>query len=205
MLIVLTGIDGSGKTTAARALVDSARAEGRSALLLSNHAARRRMSLLSERFGWTVAPRVVDFIETGVRLFNVLLNHARARQFDGLVVMDRHLHCQLALRRATGLGRGKLLPWLLEKLPAADLHVHFDTDPTVAHQRVMARGTDQETVADLRAFREAYRSLPEFDRFVVVDANGEPGDILAQLNRAIHSASNQPALSPISAPTHSPN
>ena len=194
MLIVLTGIDGSGKTTAARALVDSARAEGRSALLLSNHAARRRMSLLSERFGWTVAPRVLDFIETGVRLFNVLVNHARARQFDGLVVMDRHLHCQLALRQANGLGRGKLLPWLLEKLPAADLHVHFDTDPTVAHARVMARGTDQETVADLRAFRDAYRSLPEYDNFVVVDANGEPGDALAQLNRVITSASKEAAV-----------
>ncbi|WP_454811734.1 dTMP kinase [Paenarthrobacter nitroguajacolicus] len=183
MLIVLTGIDGSGKTTAAHALVDSARAEGRSALLLSNHAARRRMSLLSMRYGWKVAPRVADFIETGVRLFNVLVNHARARQFDGLVVMDRHLHCQLALRQASGLQRGRLLPWLLEKLPAADLHMHFDADPTVAHERVTARGTDQETVADLRAFRDAYRSLPEFDDFVVVDANGEPDEVMAQVNR----------------------
>ncbi|KUM35251.1 AAA family ATPase [Arthrobacter sp. EpRS71] len=188
MLIVLTGIDGSGKTTAARALVDSARAEGRSALLLSNHAARRRMSLLPERFGWTVPPRALDVIETGVRLFNVLVNHARARRFDGLVVMDRHLHCQLALREANGLARGTLLPWLLEKLPAADLHVHFDTDPTVAHARVMARGTDQETEADLRAFRDAYRSLPEYENFVEVDANGEPGNVLAQLNRVISAA-----------------
>lgn len=189
MLIVLTGIDGSGKTTAAHALVDSARAEGRSALLLSNHAARRRMSLLSARFGWKVAPRVADFIETGVRLVNVLVNHARAHQFEGLVVMDRHLHCQLALRQASGLRRGRLLPWLLEKLPAADLHVHFEADPTTAHERVMARGTDQETVADLQAFRDAYRSLPEFDHFVVVDANGEPGDVLARLNGVISAQS----------------
>ncbi|MBT2586657.1 AAA family ATPase [Arthrobacter sp. ISL-95] len=195
MLIVLTGIDGSGKTTAARALVDSARAEGRSALLLSNHAARRRMSILSARYGWKLGPRVTDVIETGVRLFNVLVNHARARHFDGLVVMDRHLHCQLALRRTTGLGRGKLLPWLLEQLPAADLHVHFDTDPAVAHERVMARGTDQETVADLGAFRDAYRSLPEYPDFVKVDANGKPENLLAQLNRAITSANKEPALS----------
>lgn len=185
MLIVLTGIDGSGKTTAARALVESARAEGRSALLLSNHAARRRMSILSARYGWKMAPRVADFVETGVRVFNVLVNHARARQFDGLVVMDRHLHCQLALRQANGLRRGRLLPWLLGKLPAADLHVHFDADPTLAHERVMARGTDQETVADLRAFRAAYRSLPEYENFVVVDASGAPGDVVSRLNRVI--------------------
>ncbi|WP_017200691.1 AAA family ATPase [Arthrobacter sp. M2012083] len=185
MLIVLTGIDGSGKTTAAHALVDAARAEGRSALLLSNHAARRRMSLLSAQYGWKVAPRVADFIETGIRLFNVLVNHARARQFDGLVVMDRHLYCQLALRQASGLQRGRLLPWLLKRLPASDLHLHFDTDPTIAHERVTARGTDQETVADLRAFRDAYRSLPEFDEFVVVDANGEPDQVMARVNRVV--------------------
>ncbi|SDW76362.1 dTMP kinase [Arthrobacter sp. cf158] len=194
MLIVLTGIDGSGKTTAARALVDSARAEGRSALLLSNHAARRRMSVLSERFGWQLPPRIADFIETGVRLFNVLVNHARAQRFDGLVVMDRHLHCQLALRQANGLQRGRLIPRLLEKLPTPDLHVHFDVDPRLAHQRVTARGTDKESLAHLEAFREAYRSLPEYENFVEVDADGEPGEVLAQLNRVISVASEEAAF-----------
>ncbi|WP_159705926.1 dTMP kinase [Arthrobacter sp. 18067] len=193
MLIVLTGIDGSGKTTAARALVESARAEGQGALLLSNHAARKRLSILSDHFGWRLPPRVADFIETGVRLATVLVSHARARNFDGLVVMDRHLHCQLALRQASGLGRGRLIPWLLEKLPAPDLMVHFDVDPQIAHDRVMARGTDKESLADLQAFRAAYRSLPEFDDFVVVDANGTPGDVLTQLNRVI-TASKEPAI-----------
>ncbi|MGO4246433.1 AAA family ATPase [Paenarthrobacter sp. RAF54_2] len=185
MLIVLTGIDGSGKTTAARALVDSARAEGRNALLLSNHAARRRMSLLSERFGWKLPTRGADFIETCIRLGNVLVSHARARNFSGLVVMDRHLYCQLALRRAAGLGRGRLLPWLMEKLPGPDLIVHLDVDPRRAHERVMARGTDHEELADLEAFRAAYRSLPEFADFLGVDANGTPDDVFAKLNRVL--------------------
>jgi dTMP kinase len=188
MLIVLTGIDGSGKTTAARALIDSARAEGQNVLLLSNHAARKRLSILSDHLGWHLPPRVADFIETAVRLTTVLLNHARARNFDGLVVMDRHLHCQLALRQANGLERGRLLAWLLEKLPAPDVMVHFDVDPQIAHHRVLTRGTDKETLADLQAFREAYRSLPEFGDFVVVDANGTPGDVLAQLNKVIATA-----------------
>ncbi|MFE4194728.1 thymidylate kinase [Paenarthrobacter sp. NPDC056912] len=193
MLIVLTGIDGSGKTTAARALVDSARAGGRNALLLSNHAARKRLSLLSERFGWDLPPRFADFIETIVRLATVLFSHARAQNFDGLVVMDRHLHCQLALRQASGLDRGRLIPWLLEKLPAADVMVHFAVDPRVAHERVMARGTDKESLADLQAFRAAYRSLPEFGDFVVVDANGTPDEVLAELNRVIAATEPIPA------------
>ena len=185
MLIVLTGIDGSGKTTAARALVDSARAEGHDALLLSNHAARRRMSLFSERFGWSLPPRGADFVETCIRVVNVLVSHARALRFDGLVVMDRHLYCQLALRRVAGLSRGRLLPWLLEKLPDPDLTVHLDVDPQHAYERVMARGTDHEELADLEAFRSAYRSLPEFGDSIVVDANGTPEDTLAQLNTVI--------------------
>jgi dTMP kinase len=185
MLIVLTGIDGSGKTTAARALVDSARAEGRNALLLSNHAARRRMSLLSEKFGWKLPPRAADFVETSIRVANVLISHVRARQFNGLVVMDRHLYCQLALRRAAGLRRGWLLPWLLERLPDPDLLIHFDVDPPRAYERVMARGTDQEELAELEAFRAAYRSLPEFPDFMEIDANGTPDDVFAQLNQVI--------------------
>lgn len=192
MLIVLTGIDGSGKTTAARALVDSARAAGRNAVLLSNHAGRRHLSLLSQRFGWHLHPRFADVIETGIRLFNVLVHHARASsaagKFDKLVVMDRYLHCQLALRRANGLERGRLVPWLLRKLPAPDLMIYFDVDPQLAHERVLARGTDKESLADLKAFRAAYRSLPEFNDFVVVDANGMPEDLLAQLNRAMAAA-----------------
>ena len=51
MLIVLTGIDGSGKTTAAEATVEAARQAGNDALLLRNYAGRRRMSLLGARLG----------------------------------------------------------------------------------------------------------------------------------------------------------
>lgn len=185
MLIVLLGIDGSGKTTAANALATRLEKSGTKALLLSNHAARRRLSLLSARFGWHLPARLVDAIETTVRIFNVVVSHARARFFKGTVVMDRHLHCQLALRQANGLGRGRFLPWLLAALPAPDLIVHFDVDPRVAQERVTRRGTDQETLSDLQAFRAAYRSLPEFQDFVEVDANGSAEETLEQLRDAV--------------------
>jgi dTMP kinase len=109
VLIVLTGIGGSGKSTAARALVDAAGADGGNALLLSNHAGRRSMAVLGERLGIRWPRRLADAVETTLRVANVLVSHARASRFDGLVVMDRHLHCQLALRAANGLRRGGLL------------------------------------------------------------------------------------------------
>ena len=110
MLIVLTGIDGSGKSTAARDLVSSVRAGGSKALLLGNHAGRRSMSVLGERLGVRWPHRLADAVETALRVYNVLVSHAKASRFDGLVVMDRHLHCQVALRTAKGLPRGRFLP-----------------------------------------------------------------------------------------------
>jgi dTMP kinase len=181
VLIVLTGIDGSGKSRAARALVSEARAEGKKALLLNNHAGRRSMSVLGERFGIRWPLRLGEAVETTLRVINVLVSHAKASRFDGLVVMDRHLYCQLALRTAKGLPRGRLLPWLLSRLPAPDAVVHLEIEPALAHRRIMARGTDAETLADLSAFRDAYRSMPEYGAFLEVDGGRPPAEVLAAL------------------------
>ena len=183
MLIVLTGIDGSGKSTAAGALASMARAEGRNALLLSNHAGRRSMSVLARRLGIQWPRHLADAAETTLRVVNVLISHAKASRFDGLVVMDRHLHCQLALRAAKGLPRGRLLPWLLSALPAPDAVVHLDVEPALAHQRIVARGTDEETLEDLVALRDAYRTMPEYPGFILVDADCKPAEVVARLAR----------------------
>ncbi|MCP9000717.1 AAA family ATPase [Pseudarthrobacter sp. RMG13] len=186
MLIVLTGIDGSGKSTAARALVDAAQADGENALLLSNHAGRRSMSVLAERLGIRWPRRLADAVETTLRVANVLVSHARARRVDGLVVMDRHLHCQLALRAAKGLRRGRLLPWLISSLPKPDAVVHLDVEPALAYERIMARGTDSETLADLVDLRDAYRSMPEYAAFLQLDADCPPAEVVARLKRIVH-------------------
>jgi dTMP kinase len=177
LLIVLTGIDGSGKTTAAQALT---RDPG--ALLLSNYAGRRRMSLIADRFGLRFPARVADTVETTIRTFNVLVSHARAHNHRGLVVMDRHLYCQLALRQAKGLPRGRFMPCLLSILPKPDVVVHLVVDPEQALRRVLARGTDTESLEELSVLDAAYRSLPEYEDFLKLDASGTPDEVLAALS-----------------------
>ncbi|WP_458114606.1 AAA family ATPase [Arthrobacter sp. R1-13] len=190
MLIVLTGIDGSGKTTAAQAL-----ARDRGALLLSNYAGRRRMSLLAARFGLRFHARLADAVETIIRTFNVLVSHARAQNQPGLVVMDRHLYCQLALRQAKGLPRGRFLPCLLRRLPKPDMVVHLVVDPEQALGRVLARGTDTESLEELSGLDAAYRSLPEYQDFLKLDASGTPDDVLAALSQLLEAyAAGRPAL-----------
>ena len=193
MLIVLTGIDGSGKSTAAQALVSAVRADGGMATLLNNHAGRRSMSVLGARLGFQLPYRVSDALETSFRVWNVLVNHLRAAHTEGLVVMDRHLYCQLALRATKGLPRGRLLPWLLGKLPAPDAVVHLDVDPAVAHRRIAARGTDAETLEDLAAFARAYRELPEYGTFEKVDASVPGPELARRLAAVVHGLGRAPA------------
>jgi dTMP kinase len=197
LLIVLTGIDGSGKTTAARAVVDAARGAGEEALLLRNYAGRRRMSLLSARWGVRFHPQLADAVETLIRTVNVLISHARAHRHPGLVLMDRHLHCQLALRRARGLPRGRFLPFLLRKLPKPDLVIHLVIDPEEAHRRVLARGTDTETLGELNSFRAAYQSIPEYAHFTELDAGGTRDEMLSGLNLAIAHARSSQDVAPV--------
>ncbi|MBT2532733.1 AAA family ATPase [Arthrobacter sp. ISL-48] len=189
MLIVLTGIDGAGKSTAARALVSAAQTDGRDALLLSNHAGRRSMSVLAAKLVVRWPPRLADAIETSFRVVNVLVSHARARRFQGMVVMDRHLFCQLALRKTKDLPRGRLLPWLIGALPAPDAIVHLDIAPELAHQRIVARGTDAETLSDLVSLRDAYRSLPEYPDFVELDAAAPPAEVASRLAQLVSQGS----------------
>ena len=192
MLIVLTGIDGSGKTTAARSVVAAARSAGKDALLLSNYAGRRRMSLLGARFGVHVPPRLADAVETVIRSANVLMSHARAHRHPGLVIMDRHLYCQLALRHARQLPRGRVLPFILAKLPTPNLVLHLVITPEQAHQRILARGTDAETLEELDSFRAAYRAIPEYAQFTELAADGTPDEVLAKLTLAIADAGGAP-------------
>ncbi|WP_426764386.1 thymidylate kinase [Pseudarthrobacter sp. 1G09] len=185
MIIVLTGIDGSGKSTAARALVQAVRSRGGKAMLLSNHAGRRTMSILAASLGVQLPPRAADAAETLLRVTNVLVSHLRACCFDGVVIMDRHLHCQLALRTTRGLPRGRFLPWLLSALPRPAAVVHLDLDPAEAHRRITVRGTDSETLADLVAFRDAYAGLPEFGSFVQADASLPAAELAQRLLQAV--------------------
>jgi dTMP kinase len=157
-------------------------------MLLRNHAGRRNMSQWSSRLGLRLGPRVADVLESWIRTANVLISHARARGFAGLVVMDRHLYCQLALRSVRRLPPGRLVPWLVRVLPQPDLVVHFEIDPEQAHERVVLRGTDSETLDDLRALRRGYGAIPQFPEFTRIDAGRAPTDVLAALTDAISGA-----------------
>ncbi|HEX8510791.1 MAG TPA: dTMP kinase [Propionibacteriaceae bacterium] len=189
MLVVLVGIDGAGKSTAAGLLRDRILLQGERALLLQNHSGRRTISTWCANHNVRLHPRLADLVESAIRVGHVLANHLRAHRFDGLVLMDRHLYCTLALRAARGLSRGRLLPWLLRRLPQPDLVVFFDISPRQALARIKRRGTDEESLQFLEAFSAAYRALPEYSTFVPVAADGTSTETTDQLLELISDTS----------------
>lgn len=181
MRILLTGIDGSGKSTAARDLAAAITARGGTALVLKNPAGRRTMSGWWDALHRAPGPRVQDLLETVTRVANVLVNEVRLARFDGVAILDRGLDCQLALRETRGLPYGVLVPWLRRVLPAPDVVVHFELPVDVALERVHRRATDRETRSGLAALQAAYRRLPAYPSFHILQSSGTRETITDEL------------------------
>lgn len=103
--------------------------------------------------------------------------------------MDRHIACQLVLRSVRGLPQGTLLPWLLARLPRPDAIILIDVPAEVAHDRILRRGEDSETLPYLRSSREAYLKIALARGWHVVDGLGTPGQVASDSLRAVFSAS----------------
>ncbi len=184
--IVLLGIDGVGKTTTAEALARAERVSDLPALVLRNPAGRRWLGRVSARFGLEPSVPWTDRLETVVRAVNVLVSEARARHHRGSVVIDRHLVCQLVLRRVRGLRQGRLLPWMAHALLAANTVVVLDVPAEIAYERIRARGEDLESLSFLRATRAVYLELAGARGWSVVDATGSTESIVAQIELVAH-------------------
>lgn len=110
-MIVLVGIDGVVKTTAARALSQLLK-PSTPTLILANYSGRRTMTAWAERFNITLPTGMLDFAESVISSANVIPNQCRSRSFEGVIIMDRHLRCQQALLPVAGTGqlRDKRMP-----------------------------------------------------------------------------------------------
>jgi dTMP kinase len=190
-VIVLLGTDGAGKTTTAAALAAAERAAGRPALVLRNRSCRRWLIRTAQRLHWEVPVGWADRIETLVRTANVLVAHARAGRRDRLVVMDRHLVCQLVLRELRGLPAGPWLPALSDRLLRSVTVAVLDVPVETAVERIRVRGEDEESLAYLRAARAAYLDLARTRDWLVVDASGPTEDVLEQMEQLLVAAAPQ--------------
>ncbi|MEU7620588.1 dTMP kinase [Micromonospora rifamycinica] len=181
--VALIGIDGSGKTTQAHRLAAALTSAGRPATYHRNAGGRRWLGrvahrlgradpqLLLGRNGLLAAESVLRWLAIAAALLSCLVTGRTA-------VMDRYSACQYASIRAHGGQRWERLARVGYRVfPAPQITFLLAVDPVEAYQRIERRGEDHETMGWLTAADTAYRSLPEYPGFVVIDAGGGPDEV----------------------------
>ncbi len=192
--IALVGIDGSGKTTQAHLLAGALAARGVPARYRRNAGGRHWFGRLAAALGRAdgedlLGRRGMLAVESVLRWLAILRTLLRRTLTREVTVMDRYAVCQFASIRAHArtprperLNRAERRARLAYRVfPAPDVTFLLAVDPAVAYDRIERRGYDHEEMSYLRAADASYRALPEFPRFVVIDANGSPEQVQAAM------------------------
>lgn len=198
-LIAIEGIDGTGKGTQARMLVDALKGRGRRVELFSFPAYADTLagSLIGAYLNGDMGePRTIDSRLTAVLFaldrFEVKERMERARRSGAIVLCDRYVGSNLAHQSARTAPKGrKALRQLVDRLeygvfglPRPDLVVLLDMPDSLAQERILqkaARGYTQKALdaheadrAHLRAALAEYRlqARANPDSWVVVKTVG---------------------------------
>ncbi|MBO4162891.1 MULTISPECIES: thymidylate kinase [Micromonospora] len=181
--VALIGIDGSGKTTQAHRLAAALTSAGRPATYHRNASGRRWLGRVAHRFGRSDAQGLVGrdgmlAVESVLRWLAIAAALLSCLVTGRTAVMDRYSACQYASIRAHGGQRWERLARAGYRVfPAPQVTFLLTVDPVEAYRRIERRGEDHETMGWLTAADAAYRSLPEYPGFVVVDAGGGPDEV----------------------------
>jgi dTMP kinase len=189
-LIAVVGVDGSGKSTQAKLLARTLVGEGVRARYFENAGGRPVLDWIAHRLGKEngralIGPRGVVATETFVRRLAIARSLRWARRTGGVAVMDRYAVCQYAVMRARGDGGEPRVRAKFRRFPQPDIVVFFAVPPADAVERVALRGKDREELAHLVAYDAAYRALPEFATFEVLDASRSIDEVQAELRRIV--------------------
>ena len=193
LLVTCEGIDGSGKSTACRGLVDALRARGVDA--------RARVEPTRTWLGEAVRRGFTEPISPWSEALLFMADHAthveeaRSDLAQGAVVVsDRWSDSTFAYQGAVLDKPGfDALLWLQDtELPfdlKPDLTLLFDLAPEEALRRVNARGSAEkfERLEFLEKVRDNYLRLAdeEPERFVVLDAAREPAVVLSDALKVV--------------------
>jgi dTMP kinase len=209
-MIALVGVDGSGKTTAARWLARELTSRGTPARYFECAGGRPVIDGLAHRLGRRDGPDLLGrhgylAIEATIRWIAITRAIVLSTLTRRVAVLDRYTFCQYALigARADGnrlprsldrvgtsglVGPGKaahsrsegLVRLLYAPFPRPDATFYLDLPPAQAAHRVELRGRDHEEPSYVAAFAAAYQSLPEFADFTAIDAS-QPADVVQRV------------------------
>jgi dTMP kinase len=164
--------------------------EGISAQYFLNPGGRVSIDRFARRLGRAdgralLGKRVFAAIEASTRWLAIAKGLSISWVTGRVAVMDRYSYCEYATLRARGEPGERWARRVYRLFPAPDATFFAMVRPQVAHERVAARGYDWESVAYLSALDYAYRSLPEFTTFHVLDADAPLEEVKRRLRAAV--------------------
>ncbi|MEV4556220.1 hypothetical protein AB0K51_04385 [Kitasatospora sp. NPDC049285] len=187
VVVVVEGIDGSGKSTLGARMVEALRAEGRSARWYPNQnlaPVRDTLDAIAREWGHRdrfelIGRDEAQFLASVLKWRDMAdLAEDMARP-DHVMVLDRYYYTHLALAAVSGTRNADRLRRLYASLPAPDLVLLLELPPAAALERVLARNTDANSPEFLERFAAAYRGLPEYrdSTFTLLDATGSADQV----------------------------
>ncbi|MBK0374262.1 AAA family ATPase [Streptomyces californicus] len=192
-LIAVSGIDGAGKTTQVKELASWLQDQGIKVQCLLNQSmlpVRRSLDAIAQEDGFSGH---LDMLGADtIRLISACAKLAALApvqdnlQVPGMVTLvDRYTYCQYAAVRLQKADNETYLRRLNRALPIPDLTLFLDVSPEIAQQRIRKRGIDDETLDFLTTYRAAYRSLPEYESFTVLDGDGDLDSVQRRLRTEV--------------------
>lgn len=192
-LIVLEGIDGSGKGTQIARLTDRLEASGHKVLVTREPSAGPIGTLIRQALAdasqFDEATMALLFAADRLEHIREMKAHLAAGE---IVLCDRYVLSSLAYN-----SQALTLEWILalnqeaDKRLHPDLTLYFDLSEQIALTRIGARGSDREryeTQRQLYQVREMYRMLADVrldDNVVTIDASQTPEAIAEDVWRAV--------------------
>jgi dTMP kinase len=188
-LLVVEGIDGSGKTTLTRALADAFREEGYQVLLTreptdGRYGRRLRGLTPEERAKMSPEQELALFVED--RKQHVRESVMPALKAGQLVIQDRSYFSTAAYQAERGLDPAKLLADGASMAPVPDLWILVDVPPEEAILRIEhSRGSKPDAFESRSQLERVRCRFLSFPGALVLDGRLAPGPLLQAALREV--------------------
>jgi len=190
VLIVLEGIDGSGKTTQARKLLESLKAESVDAVYFREPSGSRwglAIKKKAKRPNSLTPEEELDLFQKD-RRENVAKNLKPALQNNKVVILDRYYFSTIAYQGARGLDPRMIQKNNEEFAVRPDLVFILDIDPEKGLKRIEKNGRKKDRLFEQKEYLAEVRKI--FKRFKGnnishVDAQRSPEEIFRKIKKIV--------------------